>query len=430
MTRLNRILLCVMLLAVPPACRAAGPEGPRAENDPMEADAPRPDDRVSVEADASASHPWNLGGEPPYLAAHYMPWFEVFPDGEPGRRSWRHWKWDGPGPRRDPETQTTLGRRDISSVFYPLIGPYNSRDPRVIRYHLETARNAGISVMVVIWYGPGADDSDRLMPALLDEAERAGVKIAVCYEEKINWPPYRSPASRDDIVRSATQDLGYLLSEYGSHPAYLRHGDRPAVFQFNYWGEDELGPRTLTADDWRAILDALPRAPYLCRQNLDRPELHPPLDAAFMWVKPDPVWVQDFAHFRGIAGELGAQQRLDFFMPFVSPGFDDTGVWGWGGGPRKLERNGLAFLEQTMAQAQTVEAPLIQIVTWNDWAEGTVVEPSLEHGFEYLDAIETWWGARTGRPVDLADNREPYLRLREEAASLQTTELFPSADVD
>jgi hypothetical protein len=38
-----------------------------------------------------------------------------------------------------------------------------------------------------------------------------------------------------------------------------------------------------------------------------------------------------------------------------------------------------------------------------------MVEPTRDNGYWYLDAIETWWGARTGRPVDLEDNRRPFL---------------------
>lgn len=96
-------------------------------------------------------------------------------------------------------------------------------------------------------------------------------------------------------------------------------------------------------------------------------------------------------------------------MTMICPGFDDTGVWGWGHGPRKTERFGLSVLKDTFDRAFAGDPELVQIVTWNDFAEGTVVEPTRENGFWYLDAIETWWGERTGRRVNLADNRKPFL---------------------
>ena len=32
--------------------------------------------------------------------------------------------------------------------------------------------------------------------------------------------------------------------------------------------------------------------------------------------------------------------------------------------------------------------PLIQIATWNDWGEGTVIEPSVEFGYRDLEVIQ------------------------------------------
>ncbi|MEM6503862.1 MAG: glycoside hydrolase family 99-like domain-containing protein [Planctomycetota bacterium] len=357
---------------------------------------------------------WNLPGEPPYLIAHYLPWFEVAPADAPDQLTWRHWRWDGNGQRRDPNVLLPDGRRDLATAYYPLIGPYSSHDREVFRYQLETAKAAGVSALLVLWYGPGSQDADVHLPMMLAEAEAADMRLALCYEEKLNWPPYRHPIDREQILQSYIDDMQYIIDRYGSHPAYLRADGRPFVAQFNYWGEDDLGPRFLTPVEFEQAFARLSEPIYYCRQNLDRPAMHPTIDAAYMWIKPDPVWVRDYAIFAGRAEALYRDNRLDFFMGFVSPGFDDTGVSAWGGGkPRILPRNGLDVLEQTMALATIGDPELIQIVTWNDWQEGTAVEPSREHGFAYLDAIEQWWGRLTGRPVNLDDNREPLRALVE-----------------
>lgn len=361
---------------------------------------------------------YNLPGEPPYLMAHFLPWFEVAPADAPDQPHWQHWKWDGPGNRHDPNTILPNGQRDLATAYYPLIGPYSSHDRDVFRYHLETAKSAGISIFLVLWYGPNTVDSDVHLPMMLDEAEAAGMRIAICYEEKVNWPPYRQPESRQDIVDSFESDLRYILEQYGDHPAYLRREGKPFVAQFNYWGQDEFGPRYLQAHEFQAVFDHLPTSIYYCRQNLDRLEMHPTIRSAYMWIKPDPAWIKDYTFFAGRAESLYASGSLDFFMGFVSPGFDDSGVSGWGGGqPRILARNGLDLLQQTMAMSTIGQPELIQIVTWNDWQEGTAVEPSREQGFEYLDAIEEWWGRISGRPVDLQDNRDPFEELKERNVS-------------
>jgi hypothetical protein len=36
------------------------------------------------------------------------------------------------------------------------------------------------------------------------------------------------------------------------------------------------------------------------------------------------------------------------------------------------------------------------------------MEPTREFGFDYLDALATWWAERHGRKADLAAIRKPY----------------------
>src|SRR5579863_9574049 len=56
--------------------------------------------------------------------------------------------------------------------------------------------------------------------------------------------------------------------------------------------------------------------------------------------------------------------------------------WGYLG-----DRNG-ATLRETLNRALTNNSALIQIVTWNDFGEGTTVEPTKEYGFRDLCLIQ------------------------------------------
>ena len=46
--------------------------------------------------------------------------------------------------------------------------------------------------------------------------------------------------------------------------------------------------------------------------------------------------------------------------------------------------------EQTLEKAFNGNAPIIQIATWNDWGEGTNIEPSQEFGYRDLSVILEW----------------------------------------
>ncbi len=375
---------------------------------------------------ARASHVqasvWEPGHEQPLVAMHYMPWFNNPHTSVRQSPKWSHWEWQGSQVQRNPEQRDAEGRRELASIQYPLIGAYSSDNPEVVRYHFETAKAAGVDAVFIIWYGPGSD-TDALVPMLLDEAEAAGLKLAICYEEKLNWPPYRSPKDRAEIVRTATADLQYILDEYADHPAYLYRGDEPFIYQFNFWGEGELGKQNILPDEWADIFNQLDRPVVYARQNLN-PEYHPEIEGAYVWWTADDSYLEDFADFSSGMVEGG---QLDFYMTMVAPGFDDSGVNGWGHGARVTPREGVSILKQTFDRAFVGKPEVVQLVTWNDFNEGTALEPSLDEGYLYIDSLETWIGEKTGREVNLEDNRAPLEKYLRTANVAQQHELPASA---
>jgi hypothetical protein len=370
---------------------------------------------------------YNLPGKPPYLLAHYMAWYSTPWSAVTGSSIdrtapvWSHWQWEGKDHPHRPDQKLPNGRRDIASVVYPLIGIYDSSSGAVIHYHLATMKAAGISGLTSIWYGPGSD-TDKRLPLLLDEAEKLQMRVAICYEEKLNFPHYRHPQNRDDIVKSATDDLTYIIRTYGGHPAYLQRNGRPVIAQFNGYGTDPVaGKMNLSPDEWRRVFSALPSKIEFIRQNLDE-TYHPPIPAAYVW------WNQgDWpARFAKQAADLRGQGRLDFFMTMVCPGFNDTGVWGWGNGPRISKGYGLDVLKWTTDQALHGNPELVQMVTWNDFNESTCFEPTVQHGFQFLQALGTWWSHQTGKPVHLSELTTPFEQYRRTCSAAERAEIPPT----
>ena len=349
--------------------------------------------RMMAEEDSGAVY--NLPTAPPHLMAHYLPWFE---DGREGGAAapWDHWRWSSERANHDPEVRRSDGLRDIAAVQYPLIGPYSSGDPAVVRYHCETAAAAGIEGLIVLWYGPGSP-TDARVNLILNEAERAGLKVALCYEEKLNWPPYRNPNTRAEMLASATGDLRHLLDHYAAHPAYLRREGKPVVFQFNFWGTDRLGARTFSPTEWEQILGALGQEVSYVRQNFEADQ-HPRLAGSYHWWVTDERVLQ--RHQEQVTVAL-AEGRLVFHAGYIAPGFDDSGTDSWGSGNlRHQPREGTATLQSTFVPALAGAPEIVQIVTWNDFNEGTEVEATVEEGFAMLDEIGRWWAPIKGRTFD------------------------------
>lgn len=374
---------------------------------------------LAAKKPSAAGSTWNLEGPTPHLMSHYMPWFAVHKKGSKDD-IWQHWSWAGPGPSHDPNDRRPDGLRDIASVYYPLIGPYNTWSPDVIRYHLKTAKAVGIQGFLIDWDST-VSDTDARIPQFLDEAHKLGMKIGLCYEEKLSfaWPKFRDPKTRAEAMDFAKADMQHIAKDYGTHPAFLKRGGIPYVFQFNSGGTGPIGPKRFSPAEWTEILASLPNPIIMGRQGLDE-TFFPPFDASYQWWSSN---AKDLEAYYAKAAQMVGDKKMKFFMSFTSPGFNDSGVSGWSGKARVTPRAGLSLLRDTFDRACATSSEIIQIVTWNDFNEGTVVEPTRENGFQYLDALATWWGDKTGHKANLDAIRAPFLEYCRTCSPAEKAEL-------
>jgi hypothetical protein len=87
-------------------------------------------------------------------------------------------------------------------------------------------------------------------------------------------------------------------------------------------------------------------------------------------------------NWRPVVG--GAWPRFkDYYGEGSAPGSAQESWWG----VDLLDIDGATFA-QGLRDADTVGAEFVQIVTWNDWQEGTSIEPSYQEGFRWLLALQ------------------------------------------
>jgi hypothetical protein len=131
--------------------------------------------------------------------------------------------------------------------------------------------------------------------------------------------------------------------------------------------------------------------------------------------------VEDFA--RAVDREATDWAALDparFSVAMAWPGFDDSGVAGWGS-PNGLGSDGLplavrvnvsdgwgltggGFLAATGRAVEHSESDWLHLATWNDWNESTALEASYSRA--YADAV------RLGVPAPAAAEKDAFSRLR------------------
>lgn len=311
-------------------------------------------------------------GPRPTVLVHVMPWFES--KAVSGRWGW-HW---------------TMGRTDpdngaLASHDRPAFGPYDSGDPTVIATQVALMKAAGIDGAIIDWNGPdGFDDYamiHRNTRLLIAELKKAGLKFALCIEDN---PGHRFMRERKFTRTQATAKVAAAFAWADEHwladPNYVRLAGGPVLFVF--------GPQYLEESEWTAIRAGLKRNPLIyALPHLSR---RPGIDGAFAWV---PV-----SEGRSVTPEAWAKELADFYVsqtksgrPYVAvafPGYRDFYAQaGVGKSYGSVDyRDGRTFAD-SFDQAMRSGAPIVQIATWNDYGEGTGIEPTAERGLRDLEAV-------------------------------------------
>jgi hypothetical protein len=294
---------------------------------------------------------------PRQVLAFYYDWY-----GNPsvsGR--WVHW-----------EKVDDANKRIGSSTHYPVLGAYDSHDPKIIDEHFRLAKEAGITGFIVTWWGRG-DFHDQTMPLLLGAARKYGLSITA-YFEQVN-------------TNGAAGDVLYLLIKYGQDPAWLKVDGKPVLFVYS------RAVGQIKVDGWLQVISQVNKrfkggAVFIGDQItaaaakvFDGIHDYNPTGRIAgksvaeirAWAhRTDPQWVS-------IAGP----DRISCLT--VIPGFDDSTQ-----GrplPRPItDRHDGETYKTLWEEAIAANPDWILITSWNEWHEGSEIEPSVENSNQALKA--------------------------------------------
>jgi len=317
------------------------------------------------------------------IMAHYMPWFSAKPTSST-------WGWHWTMNHFNPDVISN-GQRQIASQFYPSIGPYDSSDPVVLEYHVALMKLAGIDGVIVDWYGSqNYNDYPFINTAtlrLFEATQRAGLDFSICYEDNtIKWMVDNAKISASQAITRAQQDVLQLQQRYFTNALYLRHDNKPTLFTF--------GPQYFTNNaawhPWESIFSVLTTNP--CFVTLDNLHNLAVANGAFAW---PPMWkasggvlslaslnsyLTDFENAGAGWGIVGAMAVPEFHDIYAEAGLGYT----YG---QLYPYGGLTF-SNTLTRALTNASDVVQIATWNDFGEGTIIEPTAEFGYQYLGIVQ------------------------------------------
>jgi len=300
---------------------------------------------------------------PKQVLAFYYGWY-----GNPEvSKRWYHWK------------NVDAARKHIDeSTHFPVLGAYDSHDPKVVDLHCRQAKEAGLTGFIVSWWRQ-ADFHDEGMPLMLDTARKHGLKITVYYEAV---PPRGNPAPQ-----GAVDDLLYIMQKYASHPAWLKVNGKPVIFVYGRAVND------LKLDGWEKVMNDFTakypggavfigdRISADAARIFDGIHTYNPtgltkgksVDEIRSWAKTTfPEWVK-----------TAGANRISCVT--IIPGYDDS-VQPSRKPPRPItDRHNGDTYRVMWEEAIAANPDWVLITSWNEWHEGSEIEPSVEYGNQYLD---------------------------------------------
>jgi glycoprotein endo-alpha-1,2-mannosidase len=274
------------------------------------------------------------------VSAFFYPWYGTAArDG-----GFTHWSQAGHSPPND-----------IAANFYPARGLYSSSDRLVLGAQMDEIRLAGIEEIAVSWWGQGSAEDARL-PAIIAAAHATGIDVAAHLE------PYGGRS-----VASTVGDIGYLRA-LGIKTFYV------------YRALD------LPIDEWAAANDSLQGVEVLAQTALAGAAAAAHFDGIYTY----DILTYGGDSFARICGAAHAKGLL--CAPSVGPGYDARRG---SGDPRVKPRRDGATYDAMWTAAVASHADRVTITSYNEWHEGTQIEPAASrrrHGRYRYACYDGAWG--------------------------------------
>ena len=253
-------------------------------------------------------------------AIFYYPWYSTpVRDGR-----WAHWYVEREG--------TSV----LSTPYFPSRGLYSSSNAKIVDAQMREIAGAGVTTVVVSWWGVDSPEAERL-PLVALAAERHGLEVAVHLEPYHGRSPLRAAA---DIAR---------LQETGITDFYVYDADRAPTAE------------------WADALAEIEGARIFGNTTLVGRAKASGFDGLYTY----DVVTWTGSSFRRLCTQAHRAGLL--CAPSVGPGYDarlatsDRAV--------KPRLHGATY-DRMWKTALRADADVITITSYNEWQEGTQIEPA------------------------------------------------------
>lgn len=334
----------------------------------------------------------------PLVFAHFVTWYST------NAGIWNNWidQFDS-GQYYNATADPVTGIRNISAIDYPIIGPYDSRDPNVIEYQILLNQSAGISGFICDYYGTNAtlpslvltkQGFDTLFTHInyLNKLNTFGkysnFKISIAYDENA-LKAYSSTINSPLNIQAANNDLTYVKNNYTVQNYYYQKNGKPLLLIWNNFVY-------LSNSGWSNALLPLTNS-YTINFRDFGPDNNLIDKSYFPWVY-DYSWTNGYpynsslwgqVYLSGFYNKMATNSQIQFRTGGVWAGFNESKApwippYPTATSPRIMSRQNGSVFNNTWSLTLSSGTSIIQLITWNDWNEGTEIEPSIQYGYSYI----------------------------------------------
>jgi len=239
---------------------------------------------------------------------------------------------------------------------------YSSTDAGQVTRQINDMISRGIDGVIIDWYGSNSFEDQATQVVMAEAESHPGFTFAIMVDQgAIKWDSCSGCSPQQALL----SQLQYVEQKYFPSPAYMTDQGRPVVTNFDI----DLA----YSIDWNALNAALSTHPLFLFQN-NSGFTHVLSGGSYSWVMPttSDYGVSYLSSFYGAGISSGEQ-----VVGAAYKGFNDS-LAAWGAHRVMGQQCGQTWLK-TFSEINglynsTKSLPALQLVTWNDYEEGTAIE--------------------------------------------------------
>jgi hypothetical protein len=297
---------------------------------------------------------------------------------------------------------------------------YSSTDAAQVHRQITDMISRGIDGVIIDWYGSNTFEDQATQVVMAEAESHRGFTFAIMVDQgTIKWDSCSGCSPQQALIKQ----LQYVEQKYFSSPAYMTDQGRPVVTNFNI----DLA----YSIDWNAVNAALSTHPLFLFQN-NSGFTHVLSGGSYSWVMPttSDYGVSYLSSFYGAGISSGEQ-----VVGAAYKGFNDS-LAAWGSRRIMGQQCGQTWLK-TFSEINgfynsTKSLPALQLVTWNDYEEGTEIESGIDNCFSVSAAVSgnslNWTHKGDERTVDhyhlyISSDGQKLMPLADMAVGLRSVNL-------